>query len=160
MAHETYVDRASVLRETQPPLRPFWSARPILFGRNPTVNQPQTQHEHDGGGSILRRRQLRLSRGDEATKLAQRHRSANRCSASERAISSALPTGSRDSGCSSSELARARAARNAPSDNAYQGRREPKNYAMTAWFFLNENNRRKFLLSPDPYITRALSRKK
>jgi YHS domain-containing protein len=29
-----------------------------------------------------------------------------------------------------------------------------------AWFFLNENNRRKFLLSPDPYINRALSRQK
>lgn len=29
-----------------------------------------------------------------------------------------------------------------------------------AWFFLNENNRRKFLLSPDPYISRALSGQK
>jgi YHS domain-containing protein len=29
-----------------------------------------------------------------------------------------------------------------------------------AWFFLNENNRRMFLLSPDPYITRALSKQK
>jgi YHS domain-containing protein len=29
-----------------------------------------------------------------------------------------------------------------------------------AWFFLNENNRRRFLLSPDPYISRALSGQK
>ena len=29
-----------------------------------------------------------------------------------------------------------------------------------AWFFLNEKNRRMFLLSPDPYITRALSGQK
>ncbi len=29
-----------------------------------------------------------------------------------------------------------------------------------AWFFLNENNRRMFLSSPDPYITRALSGQK
>jgi YHS domain-containing protein len=27
----------------------------------------------------------------------------------------------------------------------------------SAWFFLNEKNRRTFLLSPDPYITRVLS---
>ena len=29
-----------------------------------------------------------------------------------------------------------------------------------AWFFLNEQNRRTFLSSPDPYITRALSGRK
>ena len=30
----------------------------------------------------------------------------------------------------------------------------------SAWFFLNEKNRRTFLLSPDPYITRVLSQQK